>query len=29
MEFVPNVGGWRDSFYAIHEWIGDAWYSLR
>lgn len=29
MEFVPNIGGWRDSFYAIHEWIGDAWYSLR
>ncbi len=29
MEFVPNVGGWRDSFYALHEWIGDAWYALR
>lgn len=29
MGFVPVVGGWRDSFYAMHEWIGCAWYELR
>jgi uncharacterized SAM-binding protein YcdF (DUF218 family) len=28
MDFVPDIGGWRDSFYAIHEWIGCAWYEL-
>lgn len=27
--FVPEIGGWRDSFYALHEWIGCAWYELR
>jgi len=29
MDFVPEIGGWRDSFYAMHEWIGCAWYELR
>ena len=29
MGFVPNVGGWLASFYAVHEWIGCAWYALR
>jgi uncharacterized SAM-binding protein YcdF (DUF218 family) len=29
LAFVPNVGGWLNSFYALHEWIGCAWYALR
>jgi uncharacterized SAM-binding protein YcdF (DUF218 family) len=29
MAFVPNVGGWLASFYAVHEWVGCAWYALR
>jgi uncharacterized SAM-binding protein YcdF (DUF218 family) len=29
MAFVPNVGGWLGSFYAVHEWIGCAWYALQ
>ena len=28
-EFVPTVGAWADSYYALHEWIGCAWYALR
>jgi uncharacterized SAM-binding protein YcdF (DUF218 family) len=28
-EFVPAVGAWEDSYYALHEWIGCAWYELR
>ncbi len=28
-DFVPSVGGWRASYFAMHEWIGWAWYSLR
>ena len=28
-DFVPGVGGWRDSYYALHEWIGWVWYSVR
>ena len=28
-DFVPEVGGWRASYYAMHEWIGWTWYSLR
>jgi uncharacterized SAM-binding protein YcdF (DUF218 family) len=28
-DFIPDVGGWRSSYYAMHEWIGWAWYSLR
>ncbi len=27
--FVPSVGAWEDSYYALHEWIGCAWYELR
>ena len=27
--FVPRVGAWRESYYALHEWIGYAWYALR
>ena len=29
MAFVPNVGAWLGSFYAVHEWIGCAWYALQ
>ena len=28
-DFVPEVGGWRQSYFALHEWIGLVWYSLR
>jgi uncharacterized SAM-binding protein YcdF (DUF218 family) len=27
--FVPRVGAWRESYFALHEWIGCAWYALR
>jgi uncharacterized SAM-binding protein YcdF (DUF218 family) len=27
--FVPNVAGWQESYYALHEWIGCAYYALR
>ncbi len=26
---VPNVSAWQQSYYALHEWIGCAWYSFR
>lgn len=26
---VPRVGAWRESYFALHEWIGCAWYALR
>ena len=26
---VPRVSSWQASFYAMHEWIGIAWYELR
>lgn len=28
-DFLPNVGSWRASYFAMHEWIGWVWYSLR
>ena len=28
-DFVPEVGGWRASYYAMHEWIGWIWYGVR
>ena len=28
-DFVPVVSGWLKSWYALHEWIGLAWYSVR
>ncbi len=27
--FVPDIRGWDDSYYAVHEWIGCIWYALR
>ncbi len=28
-DFVPYVGAWMESYYALHEWIGIVWYTLR
>jgi uncharacterized SAM-binding protein YcdF (DUF218 family) len=28
-DFIPRVGAWQTSYYALHEWIGLAWYTLR
>jgi uncharacterized SAM-binding protein YcdF (DUF218 family) len=28
-DFVPSTRGWADSYYALHEWLGCAWYALR
>jgi uncharacterized SAM-binding protein YcdF (DUF218 family) len=27
--FVPRVRAWLASYYALHEWIGCAWYALK
>jgi uncharacterized SAM-binding protein YcdF (DUF218 family) len=27
--FVPDVASWQESYYALHEWIGCAYYALR
>ena len=26
-DFVPRVSSWRRGYYALHEWIGGAWYA--
>jgi uncharacterized SAM-binding protein YcdF (DUF218 family) len=28
-DFLPRAEGWEASYYALHEWIGCAWYALR
>jgi uncharacterized SAM-binding protein YcdF (DUF218 family) len=28
-DFVPRASAWGWSYYALHEWIGCAWYSIR
>ncbi len=28
-DFIPEVGAWRANYFAMHEWIGWIWYSLR
>ena len=28
-DFLPRVAGWQTSYWALHEWIGYAWYALR
>jgi uncharacterized SAM-binding protein YcdF (DUF218 family) len=28
-DFVPRASGWQTGYFAIHEWIGYAWYRLR
>ncbi len=27
--FVPEASGWASSAFALHEWLGLAWYSIR
>ena len=29
VDFVPEVGAWRLSYFALHEWLGLAWYATR
>jgi uncharacterized SAM-binding protein YcdF (DUF218 family) len=29
INFFPTVSAWLSSYYALHEWIGCAWYTLR
>jgi uncharacterized SAM-binding protein YcdF (DUF218 family) len=26
---IPRVSAWQEGYYALHEWIGCAWYALR
>ncbi|HEY8287636.1 MAG TPA: YdcF family protein [Acetobacteraceae bacterium] len=28
-DFLPRVSSWQTAYYALHEWIGCAWYSIR
>jgi uncharacterized SAM-binding protein YcdF (DUF218 family) len=28
-DFLPRAAGWQTGYFAIHEWIGYAWYKLR
>ena len=28
-DLIPRVGSWQLSYWALHEWIGCAWYDLR
>lgn len=28
-DFMPEASGWQNSYFALHEWIGCAYYSLR
>ena len=28
-DFIPRVSGWQRSYFALHEWIGCAWYAWR
>ncbi len=28
-EFLPRAAAWHNAYYALHEWIGLAWYRLR
>ena len=28
-DFIPRAAGWQTGYYALHEWIGYAWYKLR
>jgi uncharacterized SAM-binding protein YcdF (DUF218 family) len=28
-DFVPHALSWEWSYYAVHEWIGCAWYAIR
>ncbi len=26
---IPRISAWQQSYFALHEWIGCAWYALR
>jgi uncharacterized SAM-binding protein YcdF (DUF218 family) len=28
-DFLPHASGWQSGYFAMHEWIGYAWYELR
>jgi uncharacterized SAM-binding protein YcdF (DUF218 family) len=28
-DFLPRASGWQAGYFAVHEWIGYAWYRLR
>ena len=28
-DFFPRPSGWQTGYFAVHEWIGYAWYKLR
>lgn len=28
-DFLPRAGAWQSGYYALHEWIGYAWYAFR
>ena len=28
-DFLPRASSWGWSYYALHEWIGCAWYAIR
>lgn len=28
-DFLPHASAWQWSYYALHEWIGCAWYAMR
>jgi uncharacterized SAM-binding protein YcdF (DUF218 family) len=28
-DFLPRAAGWQTGYFALHEWIGYAWYTLR
>jgi uncharacterized SAM-binding protein YcdF (DUF218 family) len=28
-DFLPRVSAWQSGYYAMHEWVGRAWYALR
>ena len=28
-DFFPRASGWQTGYFAVHEWIGYAWYKLR
>jgi uncharacterized SAM-binding protein YcdF (DUF218 family) len=29
LDFLPQASAWERSFWALHEWIGCAWYAIR
>lgn len=28
-DFIPRASGWQTGYFALHEWIGYAWYAIR